>query len=159
MRNTILVATVLCAGVSALGCTSRDGRSAVEPKSQSAAAVQLDKAKADTKQAAQAMRDYAFAERAEFVAKMKGDLVSIQEDLDRLGAKADRASDAARADANARLVSVREKWVQTRKQLDRAESSTASDWDDVKNGFKQSYTDLRDSFNGARQWLSDKIAP
>jgi hypothetical protein len=54
---------------------------------------------------------------------------------------------------------VREKWAQAKKQLDGAETATESNWDDVKNGFKQSYADLKDSFNKTRQWLSDKIAP
>jgi len=56
-------------------------------------------------------------------------------------------------------VTVREKWTQTKQQLDRAETATASNWDEVKNGFKQSYADLKNSFEKTRQWLSDKIAP
>ena len=105
------------------------------------------------------MREYAYAEKAEFVAKMKKELVSTQEELDRLGAKVDGASGAAKADAKVKLAAVREKWAQAKKQLDGAETATESNWDDVKNGFKQSYADLKDSFNKTRQWLSDKIAP
>jgi hypothetical protein len=105
------------------------------------------------------MRDYAYAEKADFVDKMKKELVSIQEEMDRLGTKVDRASGAAKADAKVKLETVREKWVQAKKQLDRAENTTESGWDDVKNGFKQSYADLKDSFDKTRQWLSDKIAP
>jgi hypothetical protein len=159
MRRTILVTTLLSAAAFAVGCTAKDGKSAVAPKPGESAAAHLDKAKVETKEAAQAMRDYAYAEKADFVDKMKKELVSIQEEMDRLGTKVDRASGAAKADAKVKLETVREKWVQAKKQLDRAENTTESGWDDVKNGFKQSYADLKDSFDKTRQWLSDKIAP
>ena len=155
MRHAIIITTFLVAAASAAGCTSK----AAAPKQQGAAAVQLDKAKTETKQAAQAMRDYAYAEKAEFVDSMKKELVSIQEELDRLGTKADKASGAAKDDAKVKLQAARDKWAQAKKQLDQAETATASNWDDVKTGFKQSYADLQDSFTKTRQWLSDKIAP
>ena len=90
---------------------------------------------------------------------MRRELVSTQEELDRLSAKVESAGGAVKTDAKAKLETVREKWTQAKKQLDRAETGTASDWEDVKNGFKQSYTDLKDSSDKTRQWLSDKIAP
>ena len=159
MRHPIFVATFFIAAASAGGCTSRDGKSPAVRKPEGSAAVQLDKAKAETKQAAQAMRDYAYAEKAEFVDSTRKELVSIQEELDRLGTKVEKASGAAKADANLKLEAVREKWTQAKKQLDRAESATESTWGDVKTGFRQSYADLQESFANTRQWLSDKIAP
>ena len=159
MRHTILVTAFLTAATLAMGCTSKEVKAAVAPKPADPAAVHLDKAKAETKQAAQAMRDYAYAEKTEFVDKMKKELVSTQEELDWLSAKVESAGGAVKTDAKARLDAVREKWAQAKKQLDRAETATASDWDDVKSGFKQSYADLQDSSAQTRQWLSDKIAP
>jgi hypothetical protein len=159
MRHTILMAAFFSAAALAAGCTSKEVKAAVPPKQAEPAAVHLEKAKAETKEAAQSMRDYAYAEKAEFVVKMKKDLVSIQEELDQLGAKVENTGSSAKADAKVKLAAVREKWAQAKKQVDRAETATASDWDDVKSGFKQSYADLRDSFDKTRQWLSDKIAP
>jgi hypothetical protein len=160
MRHTILgiAALFFAAGLTA-GCKSRDGTSAIAPKQGEIAAAQLDKAKLETREAAQSMREYAYAEKTEFVNKMKKELVAIQGELDRLGAKVDGASGAAKADAKVKLATVREKWTQTKQRLDRAETATASNWDEVKNGFKQSYADLKNSFETTRQWLSDKIAP
>jgi Arc/MetJ family transcription regulator len=160
MRHTILgvAALFLAAGFTA-GCKSRDGTSAIAPKQGQIAAAQPDKAKLETKEAAQSMREYAYAEKAEFVNKMKKELVDIQGELDRLGNKVDRASGAAKADGKVKLATVREKWTQTKQQLDRTETATASNWDEVKNGFKQSYADLKNSLEKTRQWLSDKIAP
>ncbi len=159
MRHTILVTTFLTAATLAMGCTSKEVKAAVAPKPADPAAAHLDKAKAESKQAAQAMRDYAYAERTEFVDKMKKELVSTQEELDRLSAKVESAGGAVKADAKAKLETVRGKWTQAKKQLDRAETATASDWDDVKSGFKQSYAELKDPSDKTRQWLSDKIAP
>jgi hypothetical protein len=159
MRHAILVTTFFISGVCLVSCTSKDGKSAVAPKPQGSAAVHLEKAKAETKEAAQAMRDYAYAEKTEFVDRMGKELVSIQEELDRLGAKVDKASGAAKADAKVKLQTARDKWTQAKRQLDQAETATESSWDDVKTGFKQSYTDLQDSFAKTRQGLSDKVAP
>ncbi len=142
-----------------VGCNSRDSKSAAALKPQGSAAVHLEKAKAETREVAQAMRDYAYAEKAEFVDRMGKELVNIQEELDRLGTKVDKASGAAKADARVELRTARGKWAQAKKQLDQAEIATESSWDDVKTGFKQSYADLKDSFEKTRQWLSDKIAP
>jgi hypothetical protein len=159
MRHAILVTTLLGAAALTVGCTSKEVKAAVAPKQAEPAAAHLERAKAETKQAAQSMRDYAYAEKAEFVAKMKNDLVTIQDEMDRLGAKVESAGGSAKADAKMRLTAVREKWAQAKQRLDRAETSTESTWDDVKSGFKQSYVDLKDSFDKTRQWLSDKIAP
>jgi hypothetical protein len=157
MRRIILMTALLSAA--AAGCTAKDGKPGVTSNPGGGTAASLDKVKVETKEAAQAMRDYAFAEKAEFVAKMKKEMIATQEELDRLGASVDSAGDSAKADAKVKLAAVRAKWVQAKAHLDRAESATDSTWDDVKFGFKQSYVDLKDSFNSTRQWLSDKIAP
>jgi len=146
MRHTILVITFLIVAALAVGCTSTDGKPAGGPKQSETGP-------------AQAMQDYTYAQKAEFVDKMKKELVEIQEELDRLSAKVDRSSGAAKADARTKLEAVREKWAQAKKQLDQAESATDSTWDDVKGGFKKSYGELMDSFEKTRQWLSDKIEP
>jgi chromosome segregation ATPase len=149
MRHTILPTTFLLVAGLAAGCPSTDGESA----------ARRDKATTETKEAALAIQDFAYAQKAEFVDKMKKELVEIQGELDRLSAKVDRSSGAAKADAKTKLEAVREKWAQAKKQLDQAESATESTWDDVKVGFKKSYGELKDSFENTRQWLSDKIEP
>ena len=159
MKHTILVISFLLVAAFAVGCKKTDGKSAAETKHRENAAEQLDKAKTETKEAAQAKQDYAYAQKAEFVDKMKKELVDIQEELDRLSAKVERSSGAAKADAKAKLEVVREKWAQAKKQLDQAESATESTWNDMKDGFKKLYSELRESFDKTRQWLSDTIEP
>jgi len=45
------------------------------------------------------------------------------------------------------------------KHLDATRNATESTWNDVKAGFKKGYGELKDSFQQARQWVSEKIAP
>lgn len=159
MRDKMLTIAFLIVPALAVGWTSADATSAAGPERSEAAAAKRDRAKAETKEAAHAVQDYAYAQKAEFAHEMKEELAKIQKELDRLSAKVDSSSGAAKADAKAKLKVVRKKWAQAKKRLDRAESATESTWDDAKDGFRKSYDELKDSFEKARQWLSDKIAP
>ena len=120
---------------------------------------QFDNVKKETKEAAQDMKDYAYAQRAEFIAKMQVQLDDINRDLDQLAAKIDKASDAAKAEAKPKLQTLRDQMAKLTKQLDEAKNANESTWGDVKAGFKKAYSELKDGFQQARQWVSDKIAP
>jgi chromosome segregation ATPase len=138
----------LCAAALAVGCDK-------EPTT----SQQLDKAKAETKQAAQDMKDYTYAQKTEFVDKMQTQLAALNRDLDQLAAKIDKAGDAVRADAKPKLQALRDQAGKLNEQLDKAKNATESTWEDVKVGFKKGYAELADGFQQARQWVSDKIAP
>jgi Skp family chaperone for outer membrane proteins len=159
MRHSKLVIPFLLAAALPAGCKATAEKSPAATKQDETAALQLGKAKSATKEAAQAMEDYAYARKAEFVANMNKELVAIQEELDRLAAKIDSAGDAAKADAKTKIETMREQWSKTNKLLDQTESATESTWDKVKGDYKQSYAGLKDSIETTRQWLSDKIAP
>jgi hypothetical protein len=170
MRNTILVITFLLAAALAAGCSPTEANAAIVPQSPGAkvatsptpaaiAAVRLDNAKAETKEAAHAMQEYAFAKKVEFAANMKNELAAIQVEIDRIALKIDRADVKVKADATVKLDALRVKWAETKKQLDLAESANESSWEDMKAGFNKSHTDLVDFFEQTRQWLSDKIEP
>jgi cytochrome c556 len=148
MKNGTLVLTAFCAVVFAVGCNKEQTTS-----------EQLDKAQAETKQAAQDMKDYTFAQKAEFVEKMQVHLAALNQDLDQLSAKIEKSSDAVKAEAKPKLQALRDQTVQLSKQLDEVKNATESTWDSVKNGFKTAYDSSKDGFNQARQWASDKIAP
>lgn len=157
MRYTILVVTFLLTAAFAVDCTP--GKSADGPTPPQTAAAKLDKAKTETKEAARAVQDYAYAQKAELIDKMNKELAGIQEELDRLSAKVDNSSDMAKADAKTKVDAVRAKVVRVKKQLDQAENATESNWNEVKGGFKESYGELKSSVDKTRQWLSDKIEP
>jgi hypothetical protein len=149
----------LLAAALAAGCKSTPENSATRARQDEIVALRLNNAKAETKEAAQAIEDYAYARKAEFVARMKEELVAIQEELDRLAAKADSSAGAVKAEAQTRLEAAREKFAQTKKSLEEEENATDSTWDDVKIGFLESYAGLKGSVETARQWLGAKIAP
>ena len=150
MKNKTWVITFLSIAAFAVGCNKEQTTSTSK---------QLEKVKTETKQAAQDMKDYTFAQKAEFVKTMQGQLDALNKDLDELSAKIDSSSDAVKAEAKPKLQALRDQAAQLNKQLDEARNATESTWDSVKTGFQKAYDATKDGFNQARQWVSDKIAP
>ncbi|MDB6015680.1 MAG: hypothetical protein JWR19_169 [Pedosphaera sp.] len=148
MKNKILAVTFLSVAAFAVGCSK-------EPT----ASQQLDKVQTETKEAAQDMKEYTYAQKAEFVKAMQAQLTALDQDMDKLSAKIDASSDAVKAEAKPKLQALREQEAQLNKQLDSAKDATESTWDSVKAGTKKAYASLADGFKQARQWVSDKIAP
>lgn len=160
-RNIIkrkqLALAFIATTVFAVGCTPPAEPSG--PAARQTAAQQLNQVKQETKVAAQEMQDYAYAQKAEFVAKMQGQLTEIDRDLDLLAARVEKASDAAKAEAKPKIQALRDQTAKLTKQLEEARNANESAWGDVKAGFKKGYGELKDGFQTARQWVSDKIAP
>ena len=148
MKNKTLAITILSIAAFAVGCNKEQTTS-----------QQIENVKTETKQAAQDMKDYTFAQKAEFVKQMQIQLDALNKDLDQLAAKIESSSDAVKAEAKPKLQALRDQAAQLNKQLDDARNATESTWDSVKNGFKKAYEATKDGFNQARQWVSDKIAP
>ena len=148
MKNKTLVITILSIAAFAVGCNKEQTTT-----------QQIEKVKTETKQATQDMKDYTFAQKAEFVKTMQGQLDALNKDLDQLAAKIDSSSDAVKADAKPKLQALRDQAAQLNKQLDEARNATESTWDSVKAGFKKGYEATKDGIQQSRQWLSDKIAP
>jgi polyhydroxyalkanoate synthesis regulator phasin len=148
MKNKLLLINLLTATALALGCNQ-------EPTT----AQQLDKLKTETKVAAQDLKDYTFAQKGEFVAKMQSQLAEINRDLDQLSVKVQKSSAAAKAEAKPKLEALRAQVAKLNQQLDAARNADESAWDEVKSGFKKGFGELNDGFQQARQWVSDKIAP
>jgi uncharacterized protein involved in exopolysaccharide biosynthesis len=120
---------------------------------------QLDQLQEKTTEAARDMKDYTYAQKAEFTAQMRRELAEINRDLDQLAAKIEKSSDAAKAEAQPKLQVLRDQAAGLNKQLVEAENATESTWDSVKAGSRKAYEELKDGFNQARQWVSEKIAP
>ena len=151
MKNTSVAITFLAITAFAVGCKPADENSTPQQ--------QLDKVKTETKADAQEMKDYAYAQKAEFVATMQGQLDALNKDIDALSAKIESSSDAVKADAKPKLQALRDEAAGLNKQLDEAKNATESTWDSVKASSAKAYDALKDDFQQARQWVSDKIAP
>ena len=148
MKHTTLFITVLAVAALATGCDK-----------EKTPAQQIETIKAETKAAAQDMKDYTYAQKTEFVATMQNQLTALDQDLDKLSAKLETSSDAVKAEAKPKLAALRDQASELKQQLDKVKDSTESTWDDVKAGSKKTWESLKDSFNSARQWAADKIAP
>jgi len=150
MKNRLLAITFLAVAAFAAGC---------KPSDDNSASNQLDKIKTETKADAQEMKDYAFAQKADFVAKMHSQVDALNKDIDALSAKIEKSSDTVKADAKPKLQALREESAKMNKQLDDARGATESTWDSVKASSQKAWDGLKDDFTQARQWVSDKIAP
>ena len=148
MKNKTLLITFLSAAAFVVGCDK-----------EKTTAQQIETIKTETKQAAQDMKDYTFAQKDDFVKYMQGQLTTLNQDLDKLSAKIDRSSDAIKADAKPKLQALRDQATKLNLQLADAQNATESTWDSVKAGSKKAYDSLASGFTEARQWVSDKIAP
>jgi peptidoglycan hydrolase CwlO-like protein len=148
MKNKTLLVTFLSAAAFVVGCDKEQ-----------TTAQQIDKVQTETKQAALDMKDYTYAQKAEFVKAMQAQLTTLDQDLDKLAAKIDSASDAVKAEAKPKLQALRDQAAKLNQQLADASNATASTWDSVKAGSQKAYDALAKSFTDARQWVSDKIAP
>jgi cytochrome c556 len=156
MKRQYLPILLLAVSAFAVGC-GQSQESATE--SRQSTAKQFDKVKTETKEAAQDLKDYSYAQKAEFVEKMQAQLAQLNQDLDQLSAKIEKSSDAAKAEAKPKLQALRDQADKLNQQLDKAKSATESTWADAKAGSSKAYHDLKDGFNQDRQWVSDKIAP
>ena len=156
MKHKHLLLALIAVSAFAVGCQQSEKS---ETENREATAKQLDKVKTETKEAAQDVKDYTYAQKTEFVDKMQAEMAVINRDMDQLAAKIEKANDAAKAEAKPKLQALREQTDKLNQQLDKAKSATESTWNDVKAGTKKAYGDLKDAFQQARQWVSDKIAP
>ena len=148
MKHKTLAITLLSAAMFAVACEQKQSTS-----------DQLSNAQDRTKQAAQDMKDYNYAQKSAFVETMEAELAALTRDLDQLAAKVEASSDSVKAEAKPKLQALRDQTARLHKQLDEVKNATESTWDSVKDGFKKGYAATKDGFNQARQWVSDKIAP
>jgi cytochrome c556 len=146
-RNTIFITFVTSAAF-VVGCNK-----------EATTSEQLDKVQAKTEQTAQEIKDYSYAQKSEFVEKMRGQITALNADLDQLSAKIEKSSDATKAEAKPKLQALRDQSAQLNKQLDGVKDATESTWDSVKVGFNKAYASSKDGFQQARLWVSEKIAP
>jgi len=148
MKHMKPAVAFLAAAVFAVGCNK-----------EATTSQQLENVQAKTEVAAQDMKDYTYAQKSAFVEKMQGQMTEINRDLDQLVARVEKSSDAAKAEAKPKLQALRNQAAKLNQQLDEARNATESTWDSVKDGFRQGYNELKDGFQTARQWVSEKIAP
>ena len=148
MKNKTLMITFLSVAAFMVGCSKEETTS-----------QQINKVQTETKQATADMKDYTFAQKAQFVAAMQTQVATLNQDLAALSAKIDSSSDAIKAEAKPKLQALRDQVATVNQQLADASNATEPTWDSVKSASQKAYDALVKSFADARQWVSDKIAP
>src|ERR1041384_3038258 len=76
MKRTKLFITFLSSAAFVIGCNK-----------EATTSEQLDKVQAKTEQTAQEIKDYSYAQKSEFVEKMRGQITALNADLDQLSAE------------------------------------------------------------------------
>ena len=82
MKRNKLMITFLSVTAFTMGC-NKEGTTS----------QQLDKVQAKTEEAAQDMKDYTYAQKAQFVEKMRAELTALNRDLDQLAARVEKSSE------------------------------------------------------------------
>lgn len=158
MKHKTFTLALLCVAAFSVGCDNRQSSPPPIDKAPTTS-QQMDRIKTDVKDAAQGMKDYTYAQKAEFSDNMKAQLAEINKDMDDLEAKIAKSKDEVKAEARPKLQALRDQAAQLNKQLDAVNSATESTWDSVKTTSRKAYDSLKEGFQQSRQWVSDKIAP
>ncbi len=106
-----------------------------------------------------AVKDYPFAQKADFTAKMRTQLAEINQELDLLGAKIEKSGEAVKTAAQPKFKGLRDLADKLKIQLEEAGNASESTWEDVKSGTSKAFESLKEGFQQSRQWVSEKIAP
>jgi predicted nucleic acid-binding Zn-ribbon protein len=150
MKNPMLAITFCTITAFAVACNRSEDQSPSQ---------QLDDVRTESKADAQDMKDYAYTQRSDFVAKMQSQLDALNADLDRLSLSIENSSAEVKEDAKPKLRALRNQAARLHKQLDEAEKATETTWDNSQAGSEKTFASLKADFQQTRQWASDKIAP
>ncbi len=118
-------------------------------------APQLEEVQATT----QAIKDFSYPQKAQFLKRLEGRLIALDRDLDELAARIEKSSDAAKAEAKPKLQALRGQAALLSLALDRARSATELTWAGLRDGCQQTYASSEEEFQQTRQWASANIAP
>ncbi len=117
----------------------------------------LREIKKETGEAVKAGQKYLFAQKDKFVEKMGSDLAKVNQEIDRLATKAEKAKDDIKADAETKLKALRDKSAALSGKLDQAKEATEANWEEVKSGCQKVYDEFEDALKNARQWWVEKF--
>jgi hypothetical protein len=135
-----------CAGVVALLVTGACSKSSSGP--QGTIAVNQSGSNVDV--------DVSYSNRQDFISRMKDESKDIKAEIERLQVKATNAADNSAAAAKTKLQELKEKSSNLDVQIDKAQNATESTWNDVKASSRKAMDEAKNSFQDAKDWLSEK---
>jgi len=155
MRRRYVVSLTLLTFATVIACKKPSS----ESEGAGSASDERERAARETGEAADALRDYAYAQKEEFVLSATREIAELTREMERLKAEADHSAGAARADAEAKLELLKAKLAAAQAEVDEAKAATAANWQSVQDRYKKLRTDLRASVRDMRVWLSETIKP
>lgn len=157
MKIKYAIITTLSIAAFSTGCNP--GNNQPEVTNAPPTQTQAEQLRQDSAQTSQDWKSYTYAEKDKFISKMKAELADLNQQMDDLGRKIQNSTATARDEAQAKLNSLRDRSSTLYQDLEKVKNSSASTWDEVKSSTVNGYEQMKVSFNNARQWLSEKIAP
>lgn len=154
-RHIIMLITLFFIGSIFTGC-DMNGKSASQLR-QEELITKLNQEKTDKQVAAAASTDYTYSQKTEFITEMKKELVNLQEQIDQLSAKIEKADEAVKTDANPKITALREELEMAKKYIETTDTADEPSWETAKNDFRKATVDLRDSFAKTNKMITDKI--
>ena len=154
-----LIRAMLAGGLAAVAGCKPGTTAPSEPPTNHQAAVKLERAKQETREAVSAARDYAYAQRAEFADHVRAELAALNQELTNLSGQAGQTKDAVQAELEPRLQALRTKLAGVGERIDQLKAASEPKWEELKTNLNAAYVDAKQSVHEARQWLSEKLAP
>jgi predicted nucleic acid-binding Zn-ribbon protein len=154
MRTCLL--TLIAVGLLAAGGCSKSNQASLDVNAGTSASNESGSSKS---KGPSVDVDYSYSQKNDYVAKLKSQMADINKQIDNLSDKVANASADARAQASPRLEALKAKARNLDVQIDKVQNASESTWDEVKMNSKKAFSDMKDGFRDARQWLSEKIAP
>jgi cytochrome c556 len=146
-----LITTIITVGCSPSKDTAETEKEAVTKL--------IEKTQTAAKDSAMDLKAYTYEQKNEFVDAMKKQVATLETNIQELSTMIEKSSEEVKAEAKPKLAALREQSLLLSKQIEKIDQSTPSTWENIKSQTQQAYGSLKDSFNQARQWVSDKIEP
>lgn len=134
------------------GCeprTEQEGRYEAPPE------IKTEEVEREVGQAVDATKRYAAENKDEFVAAMDRKLEQLDDEIDRLGEKAENLAGEAKVEAKQALDNLRVQRAKLDKSLQELKDSSRETWSDVKSGFESAMNELEKSYENLKTRFSN----
>jgi DNA anti-recombination protein RmuC len=142
MKSNTLMVTFLSAAAFAMGCSK-----------ETTTTTQIEKIQEKTEATAQDMKEYTYAQRAQYADDMRAQLAAQDREMEQLSIRVEKANEAARNEDRPKLQALRDQRARMNKQLDDIKDASESNWNSVKADSRKAFADMKDGFNRSRQWI------
>ena len=110
--------------------------------------------KEETREALEVTKDFTLQQKEDFQKKIQTELARMQQQIDRLMARADHAKREAQADLHKVIAEVQKRKDAAGKKLQELESASEKAWENLKSGLNDAMEELEKSYKRALSHFS-----